>query len=121
MATSLCCLYTNRYWPMHRSRDGQVNGSTTADQSPGVIALYFCIPFSSPIVYHAQYSSLGALVVIAARKMDQLTATAEEIQKLGGRCDTMQINIRDPVKTREMVEAIVEKHGKLTCLVVSQT
>lgn len=63
--------------------------------------------------------SLGATVVIAARKQDQLTTVAEEIRKLGGKCDTMQINIRDPVKALEMIEAIVAKHGKLTCLVVS--
>lgn len=69
---------------------------------------------SSPSVF-----SLGATVVIAARKQDQLTTVAEEIRKLGGKCDTMQINIRDPVKALEMIEAIVAKHGKLTCLVVS--
>lgn len=57
-------------------------------------------------------------MVIAARKLDQLTATAEEIRKLGGKCDTMQINIRDSAKALELVEAIVAKHGKLTCLVV---
>jgi len=56
--------------------------------------------------------------VIAARKIDQLTATAEEIRKSGGKCDTMQINIRDSVKAVELIEAIVAKHGKLTCLVV---
>ena len=62
--------------------------------------------------------SLGATVVIAARKLDQLTAVAEEIRKLGGKCDTMQINIRDAAKALELIENIVAKHGKLTCLVV---
>ncbi|KAG0293573.1 hypothetical protein BGZ98_002115 [Dissophora globulifera] len=64
-----------------------------------------------------ELASLGATVIIAARKLDQLKATAEEIHKLGGICDTMQINIRDPVKAAELVQAIVAKYGKLTCLV----
>lgn len=64
-----------------------------------------------------ELASIGATVVIAARKMDQLTAVVDEIRKLGGKCDAMQINIRDPVKCLELVEAIVAKHGKLTCLV----
>ena len=56
--------------------------------------------------------------MIAARKMDQLTATSEEIRKLGGKCEPMQINIRDSAKAAGLIEAIVAKHGKLTCLVV---
>ena len=83
--------------------------------------IIFTPPTSPSSISFSLYSSLGATVVIAARKLDQLTAVAEEIRKLGGKCDTMQINIRDPVKALEMINAIVAKHGKLTCLVVSNT
>ena len=64
--------------------------------------------------------SLGATVIIAARKQDQLTRTAHEIQLLGGKCDTMTINIRDPAQAQQLVEQIVTKHGKLDALVVLQ-
>lgn len=88
------------------------------------MAIYACRPIHLHtkhrqfIVPHEPVNSLGATVVIAARKQDQLTAVAEEIRKLGGKCDTMQINIRDASKALELIENIVAKHGKLTCLVV---
>ncbi|KAI7824836.1 hypothetical protein BC939DRAFT_449355 [Gamsiella multidivaricata] len=64
-----------------------------------------------------ELASLGAMVVLAARKLDQLTRTAEEIGLLGGKCDVMTINIRDPAQAQQLVEQIVAKHGKLTGLV----
>ncbi|KAG0055056.1 hypothetical protein BGZ83_009692 [Gryganskiella cystojenkinii] len=64
-----------------------------------------------------ELAALGATVVIAARKTDQLKATQEEIQLLGGICDTMVVNIRDPDMTTKLIEDIVAKHGKLNCLV----
>ncbi|KAF9432700.1 hypothetical protein BGZ76_010440 [Entomortierella beljakovae] len=64
-----------------------------------------------------ELASLGATVVIAARKVHQLKAVQEEIIKLGGICDAMQVNIRDPDMTKKLIRDIVEKHGKLTGLV----
>ncbi|KAG0369616.1 hypothetical protein BC939DRAFT_530500 [Gamsiella multidivaricata] len=64
-----------------------------------------------------ELASLGATVVIAARKIDQLQAVQNEIQLLGGICDTMQINIRDAAMATKLIENIVIKHGKLDCLV----
>lgn len=58
-------------------------------------------------------------MVIAARKMDQLCAVQSEIQKLGGACDMMHVNIRDPGMATKLVHDIVEKHGRLDGLVVS--
>lgn len=87
-------------------------------------AIYACGPIYLPAKHRRFFvprepvNSLGATVVIAARKLDQLTAVAEEIRKLGGKCDTMQINIRDADKALELIENVVTKHGKLTCLVV---
>lgn len=65
-----------------------------------------------------ELAALGATVVIAARKIDQLKAVQEEIQLLGGICDIMVVNIRDAAMTAKMIEDIVAKHGKLNCLVV---
>ncbi|KAF9115653.1 hypothetical protein BGX27_007080 [Mortierella sp. AM989] len=64
-----------------------------------------------------ELASLGATVVIAARRLEPLKAVQEEIIKLGGVCDTMQINIRDAAMATKLIQDIVEKHGKLSCLV----
>ncbi|KAG0274567.1 hypothetical protein BGZ95_009654 [Linnemannia exigua] len=64
-----------------------------------------------------ELASLGALVIIAARKLDQLNNTAKEIRLLGGRCETMTLNIRDPLQAQDLVNSLVAKHGKLTGLV----
>ncbi|KAG0229452.1 hypothetical protein BGW41_003029 [Actinomortierella wolfii] len=64
-----------------------------------------------------ELASLGATVIIAARKQDQLTAVAKEIALLGGKCDTMTINIRDSEAAVELIRKIVAKYGKLDCLV----
>ncbi|KAK3819533.1 MAG: hypothetical protein J3Q66DRAFT_274535, partial [Benniella sp.] len=64
-----------------------------------------------------ELASLGATVVIAARKMHQLAIVQEEIHKLGGICDTMQINIRDAAMATKLIQDIVTKHGRIDCLV----
>lgn len=65
-----------------------------------------------------ELASLGATVVIAARKLEALESVQAEIRALGGVCDVMQINIRDASMATQLVQDIVAKHGKLTCLVV---
>ncbi|KAF9929119.1 hypothetical protein FBU30_001848 [Linnemannia zychae] len=79
--------------------------------SPSLSPLFICYPSTYKL------HSLGALVIIAARKMDQLDKTAKEIHDLGGHCETMSLNIRDPAQARELVSQIVAKHGKLSGLV----
>ncbi|KAF8975412.1 hypothetical protein BGZ46_009143 [Entomortierella lignicola] len=64
-----------------------------------------------------ELASLGATVVIAARKIEPLKTVQEEIRKLGGVCETMQINIRDADMATKLIQDIIEKHGKLDCLV----
>ncbi|KAF9200867.1 hypothetical protein BGZ49_008906 [Haplosporangium sp. Z 27] len=64
-----------------------------------------------------ELASLGATVVIAARKIEPLKTVQEEIRKLGGVCETMQINIRDAAMATKLIQDIVEKYGKLDCLV----
>ncbi|KAF9022986.1 hypothetical protein BGZ52_000227 [Haplosporangium bisporale] len=64
-----------------------------------------------------ELASLGATVVIAARKLEALKAVQAEIHALGGVCDVMLINIRDATMATQLVQDIVAKHGKLTCLV----
>ncbi|KAF9928895.1 hypothetical protein FBU30_002037 [Linnemannia zychae] len=64
-----------------------------------------------------ELAALGATVVIAARRIESLKTVQDEIQKLGGICDTMQLNIRDPNMATQVILDIVSKHGKLNCLV----
>lgn len=67
-----------------------------------------------------ELAGLGATVVIAARKMEPLKTVQDEIQKLGGICDTMLLNIRDATMASQVIQDIVTKHGKLSGLVVSK-
>ncbi|KAG0357157.1 hypothetical protein BG005_003866 [Podila minutissima] len=64
-----------------------------------------------------ELASFGATVVIAARKLEALKAMQAEIQALGGVCDVMQINIHDANMATQLVQDIVAKHGKLSCLI----
>ncbi|KAF9336400.1 hypothetical protein BG006_008807 [Podila minutissima] len=53
-----------------------------------------------------ELASLGATVVIAARKLEALKAVQTEIQALGGVCDVMQINIRDAIMATQLVQLL---------------
>jgi NADP-dependent 3-hydroxy acid dehydrogenase YdfG len=66
-----------------------------------------------------ELAALGATIIIAARKIEPLNIVQDEIQKLGGICDTMLLNIRDAAMATQVIEDIVAKHGKLNGLVVS--
>ncbi len=56
--------------------------------------------------------SLGATVVIGARKLDRLAAAASEIG-----CDHAQLDIRDPDSVKAWVDGAVERHGRIDVLV----
>ncbi|KAF9098662.1 hypothetical protein BGX29_007505, partial [Mortierella sp. GBA35] len=62
-------------------------------------------------------SPTSSQVIIAARKIDKLENTAKEIRLLGGRCETMVLNICEPLQAQHLVHQIVAQHGKLTGLV----
>ncbi|KAK3831548.1 MAG: hypothetical protein J3R72DRAFT_454789 [Linnemannia gamsii] len=64
-----------------------------------------------------ELAALGAIVVIAARKIESLKIVQDEIQRLGGVCDTMLLNIRDADMATRVIQDIVAKHGKLSGLV----
>jgi citronellol/citronellal dehydrogenase len=64
-----------------------------------------------------ELAALGANVVIAARRLEPLEKTAAEITEAGGRCDTVQLNIRDEKAVDAVVAGIVAKHGRIDGLV----
>ena len=64
-----------------------------------------------------ELAALGANVVIAARRLELLEKTAAEMTEAGGRCDTVQLNIRDEKAVDAVVAGIVAKHGRIDGLV----
>ncbi|KAI9026741.1 short-chain dehydrogenase reductase sdr [Hyaloraphidium curvatum] len=65
-----------------------------------------------------EIASLGATVVIAARRAEPLERTKKEIEVHGGKCDIAPgLNVRDEKSCAAAVEAVVAKHGRLDGLV----
>lgn len=64
-----------------------------------------------------ELASLGAHVVIGARRAEPLAETAAEISAAGGRCDTLQLNVREDDIVDSTVADIVERFGRLDGLV----
>jgi citronellol/citronellal dehydrogenase len=64
-----------------------------------------------------ELASLGATVVLAARRKDKLEETAAEIEAAGGSADVVELNIRDEELVDRAVASVVEKHGRIDALV----
>jgi citronellol/citronellal dehydrogenase len=64
-----------------------------------------------------ELASLGALVVLGARRSEPLERTAAEITGAGGRADRVQLNVRDEREVEQAVAGIVERHGRIDGLV----
>ncbi|GAC78371.1 NAD(P)-dependent dehydrogenase, short-chain alcohol dehydrogenase family [Gordonia malaquae] len=59
----------------------------------------------------------GADVVLAARRVDKLVATAELVEKTGRKALAVQTDVSDPDSCSAMVEAAVAEFGKVDVLV----
>lgn len=59
----------------------------------------------------------GADVVLAARRVDKLVATAELVEKTGRKALAVQTDVSDPDACSAMVEAAVAEFGKVDVLV----
>jgi len=64
-----------------------------------------------------ELASLGAQVVIAARRQELLDKTAAEVADAGGKCSTVAVNIRDEKSIDAMVATVLERHGRIDGLV----
>lgn len=64
-----------------------------------------------------ELASLGAQVVIAARRQELLDKTAQEIADAGGKCSTVSVNIRDEKAIEAMIAEVLGRHGRLDGLV----
>jgi NAD(P)-dependent dehydrogenase (short-subunit alcohol dehydrogenase family) len=64
-----------------------------------------------------ELASLGATVIIAGRRPEPLAETVEEIQSIGGKADSIIMNIRDEEQVDEVLKELVAKYGRLDALV----
>ncbi len=63
------------------------------------------------------FARLGANLVIASRKPENLNPTAEEIRALGVECLAVPTNIREVEQVDALVQAALERFGAIDCLV----
>jgi len=63
------------------------------------------------------FARLGANLVIASRKPENLNPTAEEIGALGAECLAVPTNIREVEQVDALVQAALERFGAIDCLV----
>src|SRR5512140_2697521 len=63
------------------------------------------------------FARLGANVVIASRKVENLNITAEEIHSLGVECLAIPTNIRETDQVDALVARAIERFGAIDCLV----
>ena len=64
-----------------------------------------------------EYSSLGAKLVLAGRRLENLEATAAEILSAGGEAIAVPTDVRDPEQVDRMVRHAKEKFGGIDILV----
>ena len=64
-----------------------------------------------------ELASLGAHVIIAARKEERLAKTAAEINESGGKASFYTVNIRREEQVAQLIKQIVQDHGTIDALV----
>jgi citronellol/citronellal dehydrogenase len=61
-----------------------------------------------------ELASLGAMAIVAGRRIEQLRRVTNEIRQYGGQADFVQMNIRNEESIKQAVTTILEKHHKIT-------
>ncbi|MFT3800158.1 MAG: SDR family oxidoreductase [Burkholderiaceae bacterium] len=64
-----------------------------------------------------QYATLGASVMIASRKEENLRKAVEEIGRITDRIDCTVLDVRDPAAVKSAIDRTVERFGALDILV----
>lgn len=64
-----------------------------------------------------EFARLGAKVVVASRKRENLEATVAEIAAAGGEALAVTLDVRQPEQVQAAIEATVQRFGKLEILV----
>jgi 2-deoxy-D-gluconate 3-dehydrogenase len=61
----------------------------------------------------------GAAVAIAARDNKKSAAAAEQLQKLGARVATVEVDVRDPASVKQMVQSTLDRFERVDILVAN--
>lgn len=64
-----------------------------------------------------ELATLGATVLIAARREEPLKTVVSEIESAGGHASFLLLNVRDPEAVDAAIAGIVEEHGRLDAVV----
>lgn len=64
-----------------------------------------------------EFSRLGAKLVLASRKMENLESAAKEIQGRGGEAMPVTVDVREPAQVDEMVKKTKERFGRIDILI----
>lgn len=64
-----------------------------------------------------ELASLGAIVALGSRKVENLESTKQEIEDAGGKAFVYECNIREPESTHAFVQALLKAHGRIDGLV----
>jgi peroxisomal 2,4-dienoyl-CoA reductase len=62
-------------------------------------------------------AGLGAHVVLASRKPENLERAAAQLRATGGAVSTVAVDVRDPERVRAMVEQVTNERGRIDLLV----
>ncbi len=62
-------------------------------------------------------AELGAHVVLASRKPENLEKACASIVGQGGKATSVQLDVRDPEKVKDAVDRVAQEHGRLDLLV----
>jgi NAD(P)-dependent dehydrogenase (short-subunit alcohol dehydrogenase family) len=68
-------------------------------------------------VFAIRFAARGATVVLAARKKDRLDATAELVEREGGRAIVAPLDIRQPLQVDEVIRSVKDLTGSIDVLV----
>ncbi len=63
------------------------------------------------------FAGLGAKIVVASRKLENLEATVTEIEAAGGEALAVQTDVRDPAQVANMIEKTKERFGGIDILI----
>jgi short-subunit dehydrogenase len=62
------------------------------------------------------FAKEGAIVVLTARRMERLTALAEEIQLAGGQAFPLHLDVTDQSQIEAAVQTVLDTHGRIDIL-----
>lgn len=61
-------------------------------------------------------SSMGATVVLAARRKDRIDALAKELKDKGGKAMSVETDVTDATQVKALVDAAVKKYGRIDAM-----